>query len=269
MQPHGLPPKARTSAMQGIRLLRLHVRLTPACFFAGCMQVGSEGAWEQLQWAMLRHLESGRQSLPDPYVSMWHHASLLWQLRQAETAARVGGSAGSGAVAAGAAGVVEAAAACAVDAARLAELAAAAWEDRRSCEGNHMSVFQACLARAVRRLVEPLGLAVAEEHLLSCADGRLIMWVDVAVLGANVVVEADGPWHALRNHPARPTGASLARDRLLRRALGQEVVSLPYTVWDWLWEAGLRPGSIEDVLADFLVEQTGFMQAVRRGAGLA
>ncbi|GFR41510.1 hypothetical protein Agub_g2204, partial [Astrephomene gubernaculifera] len=79
-------------------------------------------------------------------------------------------------------------------------------------------------------------LAILPEHPVEALCCRVDVVVELAG-GRRVVVEVDGPWHFLANHPHTRTkdGSTQLRDRQLERVFGAgNVVGVPYWKWDEL-----------------------------------
>lgn len=66
--------------------------------------------------------------------------------------------------------------------------------------------------------------------------------------GVKVAVEVDGPSHYTTSTPRRPLGSTLARDRCLR-ALGLEVVSVSYGMYDMLGSEAGRMSKLKALMA--------------------
>ncbi|GAB4824005.1 hypothetical protein N2152v2_011051 [Parachlorella kessleri] len=99
--------------------------------------------------------------------------------------------------------------------------------------------FERAVAEAVRQLAADYGInreGVKLEYAVLDPDGEGWLRVDVAIPSLKLAVEADGPVHFLRNvRPLQQTGDTLARNRLLR-GWGWDVVVVPHTVMDELFE---------------------------------
>ena len=54
---------------------------------------------------------------------------------------------------------------------------------------------------------------------------------ELSGVGKRVIIEVDGPYHFLSNHPETPAGSTLFKRRLLGR-MGWEVVTIPYFEWN-------------------------------------
>jgi very-short-patch-repair endonuclease len=128
------------------------------------------------------------------------------------------------------------------------------------------SYFERVLAEAVRqlagRLDVQLGHAVHDPH----GEGRV--WADVALPQLRIAVEADGPYHFLRNtEPRQQTGETRARDRLLR-GWGWHVIVVPFMLWEAMFAGGAAPSHEQLVagLRQHLEQHTDLPQRIQEGA---
>ncbi|GAB4823928.1 hypothetical protein N2152v2_010974 [Parachlorella kessleri] len=121
--------------------------------------------------------------------------------------------------------------------------------------------FERVLAEAVQQLAP--GQQVMVEYLVSDPDGLGWLRVDVALPGLKLAVEADGPYHFLRNvEPAQQDGLTKARDRLLR-GWGWFVVVVPSSVSTRLFAADASHEELVGGLGEYLANNTAFMQYVK------
>jgi hypothetical protein len=128
------------------------------------------------------------------------------------------------------------------------------------------SRFKGALAEAVRQLAG--GLDVQLSHAVHDPHGEGRVWVDVALPQARIALEADGPYHFLRNtEPLQQTGVTQARDRLLR-GWGWHVIVVPHTVWNGL-HAGCAATIHEQLVAGLRMhvkQHTNLVQRIQDGA---
>jgi very-short-patch-repair endonuclease len=127
--------------------------------------------------------------------------------------------------------------------------------------------FEGALAEAVRQLAG--GLDVQLSHAVHDPHGEGRLWVDVALPQLRIALEADGPYHFLRNAELQ-TGDTRARDRLLR-GWGWHVIVVPHVVWDAMFADGAAP-SHEQLVAGLrrhLEQHTALVQRIQEGAGYA
>ncbi len=129
------------------------------------------------------------------------------------------------------------------------------------------SYFGTMLAEAVRQLAG--GLEVELSHAVHGRDRKGRLWVDVALPQLRIALEADGPYHFLRNtEPRQQTGETRARDRLLR-GWGWHVIIVPDVVWNSMHAGGTAPSHEQLVagLRGHLEQHTDLVQRIIEGAG--
>ena len=95
--------------------------------------------------------------------------------------------------------------------------------------GRPPTLLQRALKQEVER--QAPGQRVVSEYAVEAPDGEGWLLVDVALPELRIALEADGPYHFLRNVPQQLRGETAARNRLLR-AWHWEVVSMSHTAWE-------------------------------------
>ena len=134
-------------------------------------------------------------------------------------------------------------------------------------QGRAVTQFEGLLAAAVAQLAG--GHAVEAGHIVHSSQGEALLQADIALPQLRIAVEADGPWHFIRNAVGPdgqplPDGPTRARNRLLRHH-GWHVVGVPYRVY----EAALETSDPRAALLAHLQQHTGLVPAIAERAAAA
>ncbi|PRW39115.1 RAP domain [Chlorella sorokiniana] len=134
--------------------------------------------------------------------------------------------------------------------------------EQQRLQGKTVSQFEGLLAAAVGQLAG--GHVMEAGHIAHSGRGEPLLQVDIALPQLRIAVEADGPWHFIRNR-AGPDGQPLldgptrARNRLLRHH-GWHVVGVPY----WVFEAALKTDTPQTALLAHLQQRTDLAAAIEQ-----